>query len=413
MNNKELPLGFMSCWVEEIIDEQARADTQMWLLEARRNPSSAEPYYELGLIARDSADNHGISIWFFVEAMTRNPNGSGPCDRIAELFRDHYQDNEQAIWWLERSMQAEPNNCWPCDRLGELYRDKIHDFAQAIEWFEQSITRNPTSSWAYDRIAEIHRDHYRDYEQAIEWFEKSASADPNNNWPCDRLGELFRDRMEDPAQAIAWFRESIKRNAANSWPYDRIAEVHRDLYRNVGAAIDWFEKSLTVQPDNAYAAEELRRMGESIRYDVFLSHSSQDKEPVEKLARQLSDAGLRPFLDKWHLVPGESWQEALEEALDQSRTYAVFVGPSGIGPWENEEMRSALEERVRDNSRRVIPVLLPGVLDSTVNCLPRFLRRLTWVDFRNGLSDPEVFRRLLNGIKGDQACFLGERGKSV
>jgi hypothetical protein len=59
------------------------------------------------------------------------------------------------------------------------------------------------------------------------------------------------------------------------------------------------------------------------QYDVFLSHNSTDKPAVEALARRLSDeAGLSPFLDKWHLVPGEPWQEALEEALDKSRTCA-------------------------------------------------------------------------------------------
>ena len=46
---------------------------------------------------------------------------------------------------------------------------------------------------------------------------------------------------------------------------------------------------------------------------------------VEALAQRLRDAGLEPFLDKWHLIPGEPWQEALEDALDQSSTCAVFL----------------------------------------------------------------------------------------
>jgi len=33
-------------------------------------------------------------------------------------------------------------------------------------------------------------------------------------------------------------------------------------------------------------------------------------------------------------------------------------------PWENEEMRSALEDRVQDRNRRVVPVLLPGAPDN-------------------------------------------------
>ena len=63
-------------------------------------------------------------------------------------------------------------------------------------------------------------------------------------------------------------------------------------------------------------------------------------------------------------------------------------------------MRSALEERVRDKSRRVIPVLLPGAPDPREKPLPRFLRRLTWVDFRAGLDDEDAFQRLVAGIRG-------------
>jgi WD40 repeat protein len=136
-------------------------------------------------------------------------------------------------------------------------------------------------------------------------------------------------------------------------------------------------------------------------FDIFLSHSSADKPAVEYLAHKLREAKIEPFLDKWHLIPGEPWQEALEDALDQSRNCAVFLGPGGIGAWQNEEMRSALETRVRDKSSRVIPVLLPGSFEPRKEDLPRFLRRLTWVDFRKGLDDEDAFRRLVSGIRGE------------
>ena len=142
-------------------------------------------------------------------------------------------------------------------------------------------------------------------------------------------------------------------------------------------------------------------MGRINEYDVFLSHNSADKEVVENIAQRLrQETKLQPFLDKWHLIPGEPWQEGLEEALDQSRTCVVFLGPSGLGPWENEEMRDALDQRVRNQSFRVIPVWLPGADPKDETTLPRFLRRLTWVDFRQGLEDKEAFHRLICGIKG-------------
>ncbi len=61
-------------------------------------------------------------------------------------------------------------------------------------------------------------------------------------------------------------------------------------------------------------------------YDVFLSHASADRPAVEALARRLREDGIEPFLDKWCLVPGDPWQEALEDALESSRTCAVFLG---------------------------------------------------------------------------------------
>ncbi|HXQ34984.1 MAG TPA: toll/interleukin-1 receptor domain-containing protein, partial [Anaerolineales bacterium] len=88
------------------------------------------------------------------------------------------------------------------------------------------------------------------------------------------------------------------------------------------------------------------------------------------------------------------------KALDDCQTVAVLIGPNSISPWENEEMRLALEARVHDRARRVIPVLLPGAPDNRNMNLPRFLTRLTWVDFRGGLNDKDMLYRLYCGVKG-------------
>jgi len=134
--------------------------------------------------------------------------------------------------------------------------------------------------------------------------------------------------------------------------------------------------------------------------DVFLSHNKADQAAVEMLAHRFEKSGLKVWLDRWNLLPGDPWQDEIEEALDRSRTVAVFVGPSGIGGWHNEEMRSALETRVVDRNRRVIPVLLPGAVEPDKGGLPRFLRRLHWVDFRNRLEDETTFNLLVAGVTG-------------
>jgi ubiquinone/menaquinone biosynthesis C-methylase UbiE len=136
-------------------------------------------------------------------------------------------------------------------------------------------------------------------------------------------------------------------------------------------------------------------------FDVFLSHRSADKDIVRKLAIRLQDeAKLRPFFDEWHLIPGQPLQEQLEVALQGSDSCAAFIGPLGLSPWENEEVRVILKSRIQNKNIRVIPVLLPGADEKTIEKLPPLLRRFLWVDFREGLDSEQPLARLVAGIQG-------------
>ena len=132
-------------------------------------------------------------------------------------------------------------------------------------------------------------------------------------------------------------------------------------------------------------------------YHVFLSHNHADQPAVADLARRLAEAGLHPWFAATHLIPGEPWQEAMEAALAASETVAVFVGPQGMGPWHNEEMRVAIEDAVH-KGKRVIPVLLPGADPERIS---PFLKRRTWVDFRADLGDDAAFQLLIAGVRGE------------
>ena len=135
-------------------------------------------------------------------------------------------------------------------------------------------------------------------------------------------------------------------------------------------------------------------------YDVFLSHNSADKAAVEAVAERLRDeAELAPFLDKWHLVPGESWISALEQAIATSKTVAVFFGPRGMSAWQAEEKQLALVHSAQRDEHRVIPVLLPG---ASTREIEGFLSLRTWVD----LADDDGFARLVAGILGQAPELL-------
>lgn len=72
-------------------------------------------------------------------------------------------------------------------------------------------------------------------------------------------------------------------------------------------------------------------MTELEEFDVFLCHNSQDKPEVIEIAEQLKQQGLNPWLDIWELRPGLSWQEVLEEQIEQIQSAAVFVGGISVG----------------------------------------------------------------------------------
>lgn len=131
-------------------------------------------------------------------------------------------------------------------------------------------------------------------------------------------------------------------------------------------------------------------------FDVFLSHNSRNKPVVRELADALEARGVRVWLDERELIPGRSWQGALEETLREVRSAAVLVGADGLGPWEIAEMRACLSELV-DRGAAVIPVLLPGAPDEPD--LPLFLAQLTWVDLRGGIPG-DGLDRLEWGITG-------------
>jgi nucleotide-binding universal stress UspA family protein len=79
-------------------------------------------------------------------------------------------------------------------------------------------------------------------------------------------------------------------------------------------------------------------------FDVFLCHNSADKPEVRRLNEKLKARGVRTWLDEEQLCPGRPWQAELEQTIDSVRSAALLIGASGMGPWQNVEMRAFLDE---------------------------------------------------------------------
>lgn len=171
---------------------------------------------------------------------------------------------------------------------------------------------------------------------------------------------------------------------------------------------------MPVLPDEILSSDEERELDEAVdrfaaaiqiwrklcegTYDVFLCHNSEDKSAVRGIAKRLRKRGYLPWFDEWNLRPGTSWQRELQERIDTVRSAAIFVGSSGVGPWQQVELEGLLGHFVK-GKRPVIPVILPGCSETPK--LPIFLGNITWVDFR--LTDPDPLDNLIWGITGRSA----------
>ena len=63
----------------------------------------------------------------------------------------------------------------------------------------------------------------------------------------------------------------------------------------------------------------------TFKHDVFLSHSSADKEVVRDLAKKLRNDGMRVWFDEWEIRPGDLISLQIEHALEQSRTLVLIM----------------------------------------------------------------------------------------
>jgi hypothetical protein len=150
-------------------------------------------------------------------------------------------------------------------------------------------------------------------------------------------------------------------------------------------------------------------------FDIFLSHNSEDKLAVIQLANKLKELDFNPWLDDWHLVPGESWLPVVNRVLETCTCCAVIIGPHGMGNVHESEMwvalQRALETKQGDRRFRTIPILLPNATRGDLARLPLYLTANTWIEFHQSIDDPRALKRLTlgPGEKADRIAAYMEK----
>ncbi|TVL99940.1 MAG: hypothetical protein CV087_16090 [Candidatus Brocadia sp. WS118] len=144
--------------------------------------------------------------------------------------------------------------------------------------------------------------------------------------------------------------------------------------------------------------ETLRRKEENKEFDVFFSYNHKDQAAVIKIGKELKKWGILPWIDLWYILPGQSWQKEIEKQIKNSKVVVVFIGPNGLGRWQDKEYMAFMRKSVECGGR-VIPVMLPDF--SKKPELPSsFLEEFEWVDFRKIEVEYDPLKQLIRGIEG-------------
>jgi hypothetical protein len=178
------------------------------------------------------------------------------------------------------------------------------------------------------------------------------------------------------------------------YPKERLVEMYL-------SRVEEMDTAARMKRELNSAAMTLKGKIESNDFDVFLCHNSEDKDAVKAIGEELKKRGILPWPDEWNLRPVFPWQRALEEQIENVKSAAVFVGASGIGPWQEVE-REAFIIRMVETGKPVMAVILPSVTGEPD--LPLYLKRFTWVDFREQTPDP--MEQLIWGITGEREVVV-------
>lgn len=152
---------------------------------------------------------------------------------------------------------------------------------------------------------------------------------------------------------------------------DTLSEIEYALSESIAGSYDSYEKE----------------------FDVFLAHNSADKPIIKYIANELRNRGLNPWLDVEQILPGDFFQDAIQKAIGQVKSAAIFISSNELSRWQLLELRAFISILI-DEDLTVIPVLLPG--GSIPNNL-WFLKELNWVEFSEDY-DEEAIELLIQGI---------------
>ena len=137
-------------------------------------------------------------------------------------------------------------------------------------------------------------------------------------------------------------------------------------------------------------------------YDIFISHSSKDKDFCDKLFGLLDKAGFSVWYDDNSLLPNTHLTSDLPKYIQECKSLIVILSRNSCASsWVKEEYAFAKELMYRNEL-----IIIPVVIDDCE--LPGFYNNYKWIDCRQGLM-PFSFFMILSAMYGSSENMREEK----
>lgn len=137
-------------------------------------------------------------------------------------------------------------------------------------------------------------------------------------------------------------------------------------------------------------------------YDIFISHSSKDKDFCDILFGLLDKAGFNVWYDENSLLPNSHLTADLPEYIRQCESLIVILSQDSCkSSWVKDEYSFA-KDLMHKNELTIIPIVID-------DCeLPGFYNNYKWIDCKDGLT-PYAFFMILSSMYGSSENSREER----
>lgn len=201
---------------------------------------------------------------------------------------------------------------------------------------QKSITKNTSLSTVQSKMRQI-----RGYQNDLVKI-TSNKADINKKM-ADK-----RKRRADAAQKL----QKEEQNDAK-----KLEQLQSVIYSNYEKRISDLSTQLTQRALQHNKPQHLYEENNDEKYDVFISHASEDKESfADELCKELQNAGIKVWYDALSMTWGDSLRSKIDTGLKKSKYGIVIISKDYIQKgWTNYELDGLFQREMTDG-KTILPI---------------------------------------------------------